>query len=274
MTPAQQSLFTLAAQRLMGIITADLGDVAVTNLSLSSCVANQAAITETIDDVIVYATIKAIDGPGLILASAGPCYVRSVSGGGTGNNTPIIGVMSFDSADLNTLSGGGSLQEVITHEMLHVLGVGSLWGSCSVCFNLLTGAGTADPQYTAAQARAGCQATGGLVSCANTVPVENIGGSGTRDSHWRETIFGSELMTGFINANANPISSITIGALQDLGYSVNSGDNDAYTIAAGSIVLGNSLGALSPPSSWERLNHVPLYSIDAYGNVRLVRKAQ
>jgi hypothetical protein len=29
------------------------------------------------------------------------------------------------------------------------------------------------------------------------VPVENSGGSGTRDAHWRESEFGNEVMTGY-----------------------------------------------------------------------------
>ena len=41
-----------------------------------------------------------------------------------------------------------------------------------------------------------------------SVPVENTqGGQGTQDSHWRETIFVAELMTGFLDAGVtNPLS--------------------------------------------------------------------
>ncbi|MEK7402992.1 MAG: leishmanolysin-related zinc metalloendopeptidase [Gemmatimonadota bacterium] len=286
MSAAQRALFTLAAQRIQGIITGDMADVALNNQDISGCVANQPALTETIDDLVIYATIKPIDGAGKILASAGPCFVRQPG------NTPILGVMSFDLADINSLSGNGSLQEVITHEMLHVVGLGSLWGSCSVCRNFIDGAGTIDPQYNASLARVGCVATGGTVSCATKVPAEGCAGrptcapdpndpgkgAGTRDSHWREATFDSELMTGFINVSPNPISAMTIGGLADLGYTVNNAANDAYTIAAGSIMASNLrspapvLRSMAP--GWEHLNSVPLYSIDAAGTVRLVRKAQ
>jgi hypothetical protein len=53
------------------------------------------------------------------------------------------------------------------------------------------------------------------------VPVENKGGEGTVDSHWRDTVFGAELMTGFVNEGGNPMSRLTIASLQDLGYEVN-----------------------------------------------------
>jgi hypothetical protein len=41
------------------------------------------------------------------------------------------------------------------------------------------------------------------------------------DSHWRDTVFGAELMTGFVNEGGNPMSRVTIASLQDLGYQVN-----------------------------------------------------
>ena len=278
-TAAQQTLFTSAAQRIMGVVTGDVADVQFSNTDISVGCLGQAAgttvLNETVDDVVVYASIKPIDGPGNILASAGFCYYRTGAGCAVGcDKVPLVGVMQFDSADLNTLAGGGSLQEVITHEMLHILGVGTLWPS--FLLNFVNGAGTADPQYTGAQGISGCRATGGIVSCASTVPLENTGGPGTRESHWREATFGSELMTGFINASPNAFSSLTIGALRDIGYVVNAGDNDSYTIFAGSI-MGSSLLAparMPLPANWEGPSRVDVYSVDRGGNIRLVRKAQ
>ena len=67
----------------------------------------------------------------------------------------------------------------------------------------------------------------------NPVPVENSGGAGTRDSHWRETVLLRELMTGFLNRNVtNPLSRLTIGSLQDLGYTVNLNAADPYSLTA------------------------------------------
>ena len=64
---------------------------------------------------------------------------------------------------------------------------------------------------------------------ANPVPVENLGGGGTRDSHWRESVFGNEFMTGFIDS-VNPVSKVTIGSMQDLGYEVNIDADDGFTL--------------------------------------------
>ena len=62
------------------------------------------------------------------------------------------------------------------------------------------------------------------------VPVENTGGVGTADSHWRETLFRNELMSGFIAGASNPISRVTVGSLQDLGYLVNLDAAEPYTL--------------------------------------------
>ncbi len=52
------------------------------------------------------------------------------------------------------------------------------------------------------------------------VPVENTGGPGTADGHWRETVFRDELLSGFIAAPGNPLSRMTAASLGDLGSQV------------------------------------------------------
>ena len=53
------------------------------------------------------------------------------------------------------------------------------------------------------------------------VPVETGGGSGTAGSHWLESTFKNELMTGYLNGVPGQLSSITGGSLADLGYVMN-----------------------------------------------------
>ena len=247
MTTAQQALFINAADRLEAIVTGDVQNVQATDIDLNDfCgVSDQPPMNEVIDDVIIYASIDSIDGRNNILAQAGYCVFRQASGG----SFPAVGVMQFDEADLDQITGSGSLQDVITHEMLHVLGFGTLWEDK----NLLVGAGSADPRFTGAQARAGCQATGGTVSCATSVPVEgNTAPPGTRDGHWREATFNTELMTGFIDPGTLPISSITVGSLADLGYTVNSADNDPYTIFIGALRTETASTSPLRRPGWEK----------------------
>jgi len=96
---------------------------------------------------------------------------------------------------------------------------------------LLTGAGGSDPFFTGAQARSAFDQVGGTgYSLGGKVPVENTGGAGTRDGHWRESVFDNEVCTGFIDAGANPLSIVTAAQFIDLTYQVNLGDADPYTL--------------------------------------------
>lgn len=71
--------------------------------------------------------------------------------------------------------------------------------------------------------------------------MEAGGGSGTRDSHWRESVFTSELMTGWASGGLQ-MSRVTIGSLADIGYIVNMNAADAFTpssTATGFLVAGS-----------------------------------
>lgn len=216
MTPSQQAVFTNAAARWSQVIRAGIPDTSL-NIPADDCGTGAPAFNGPIDDVLIDATIAPIDGVGQILGQAGPCYIRDVGG------LPVYGVMQFDSADVASLEASGDLNAVILHEMGHVLGFGTVWGDKG-----LSGAGTANPVFNGPTAIGAWQGIGGA---AGGVPVENSGGAGTADSHWRESIFGGELMTGYIDHNNNPLSTITIGAFADLGYGVDLGAADLYGIA-------------------------------------------
>ncbi len=50
------------------------------------------------------------------------------------------------------------------------------------------------------------------------MPLESGYGSGTDESHWRESTFDDEVMTGCINVTGNYLTDMTIASLEDLGY--------------------------------------------------------
>jgi hypothetical protein len=162
----------------------------------------------------------AIDGPGAILGQAGPVDLRP------GSFLPATGVMSFDTADLAQMESDGSLVNVIVHEMAHVLGFGTIFDR----LGLITGAGGNDPQFTGAGAIREYATLLGSGARPRSVPLANVGGPGTRDGHWREDVFANELMTGILDAGPNPVSRLTIGAFEDLGYSVDYARADAYRL--------------------------------------------
>lgn len=270
MSAQHQELFFNAARRIETIITGDIVNVAAQPIDLDACptVDESIPINEEIDDVLIYASIRAIDGKGKILASAGPCFTRPT---GVGPMT-AVGIMSFDSDDLQTLSQGGNLQDVITHEMLHVVGIGTLWATTpNNNRNLLTGGGSADPRYTGAAARQGCIDSGGTIACANDVPVEgNTSPEGTRDAHWRESTFDNEMMTGFLDSTT-PISAITVGGLIDLGFVVNPNAKDPYTMPpAGFLPSMGSLSVRYGPH-WEQVLQ-PIGSLENGRVAKVTRK--
>lgn len=202
MTASQQAIFQQAANRWSQVITGDLPDATYNGIA--------------VDDVLIDASAQSIDGSGGILGQAGPDRFRSGSG------LPIHGIMEFDTADLAQLEASGGLYSVILHEMGHVLGIGTIWQQ----LGLVTGVGTNNPRFLGPQATAAYNQIFG--TNATGVPVENTGGAGTRDSHWRESVFNNELMTGFLNAGTNPLSRITVGSLADMGYQVNMNAADNY----------------------------------------------
>jgi hypothetical protein len=67
------------------------------------------------------------------------------------------------------------------------------------------------------------------ISGCSVVPTELDGGRGTACGHWDEECLQAELMTGFLDDGFNPLSRITIGCLDDLGYDVDYRNADSYT---------------------------------------------
>ncbi len=203
-TPSRARAFQIAADRWESIIVGDLPRVK-TDIGY-------------VDDIAIDISTIDIDGGAGTLAQAEPTRFR------TGSLLPSRGVMEFDLADLNQLEADGKLIDIITHEMGHVLGFGTLW----TAKGLLAGSGTSTPRFTGTQATAAYNQIFG--ESATGVPVEGTGGPGTTLSHWRETSLRIELMTGYseFTGVVEPISRITIQQFADLGYTVNPSAADTW----------------------------------------------
>lgn len=205
LSPTQQAAFANAAQRWAQIIRGDLPTAIVDGV--------------TVDDVLIEAEGVLIDGPGGILGQAGPTHIRP------GSNLPVKGIMSFDTADLDRMEADGSLTDVILHEMGHVLGFGTLWSR----MGLIVGADTVNPILVGANAMREYAVLTGRPD-PTSVPLENTGGPGTRDGHLRESVFGHELLTGFLSGATRPISRVSVGAFEDMGYEVDYEAADAFVL--------------------------------------------
>lgn len=263
-----QAAFDCAARRIRAIIRNPLPTVNFNSTSLQGCLGENTTITESSSGLIIYAKVDSIDGPGKVLGSAGPCFVNS-------NRTPVLGRMNFDQDDLNALSVDGRLGAVIMHEMLHVVGIGTMWTDAQLNPQMWTGAVT-DPGFLGQRARNACvDFHGGSNICTTQVPIEDcVGitgcGAGTLHGHWRELIFRRELMTGYVSQAGlqNPFSRMTIEALADLGYGVDPDQSNDYVIPSPALMGliqqgGAGSGELRMPAPT-----LPTHMIDRMGRLR------
>ena len=160
---------------------------------------------------------------------------------------PFIGTVTIDTADLSTMEDNGVLGKVVAHEIAHALGFG-------IICDHLPPAGPPflqqpsyvpdrgrvvgqDTHFNGPAAVAAFDAVGGDAYTGGAkVPVENDTrsyGPGALDGHWRESVLGHELLTSSLSIEPGvhePLSTVTVGALEDLGYSVDYSAADAYTL--------------------------------------------
>jgi hypothetical protein len=257
MTASQRQAFVNAASRWGTIITNDVPDISANFEGV--CGGTVPLYNGNVDDLLIFATVEPIDGPSNIVGSAGPCILRNTS------ELPIIGTMRFDSADLAALENAGLLNSVILHEMGHVLGIGPLWPRKNLIVDPSSASQSLDTHYVGASGLAGFDAIGGATYTGGLkVPVENTGGAGTINGHWRENVLRNELMTGTINNGSNPLSALTVRSLQDLGYSVNALNADPFFLTLTSTLPGASTQGVSLGND---ILTFPLWTIDAKGRM-------
>jgi hypothetical protein len=132
-----------------------------------------------------------------------------------------------------------------------------------------------DTYFTGALALAAFDSVGGTgYTLGNKVPVENDTdnyGPGSLDGHWRESVFGTELMSPSLdNGVANPLGVVSVESMGDMGYTVRPAAADTY-------VLPSAMPALvSGPDSMIRLDgdiwDGPILVVDEMGSVlRVIR---
>ena len=260
-TTAQQQAFDAAEARWEEVVVGDLPDVSVSRPT-GTC-SSTSPINETVDDLLIFVTVEPIDGPGGVLGSAGPCLIRS------GSNLPLAGRMRFDTADLAGLESSGLLEEVVLHEMGHVLGVGSLWN----LFGFLADAsqsGGLDPHFTGPQTIAAFNAMGGSGYAGAKVPVEDTGGSGAADVHWRETIFDKEVMTGWIDFGTNPLSELTVSSLADHGYTIDPSSADPMSLSFSASIVPRPGAIPTALLLFDDVTHGPVEVVDSRGRTERV----
>ena len=180
----------------------------------------------TIDDLMILVEFRDIDGPGRTLAQAGMCRMRE------GSMLPLVGVAFFDTADFDDLIESGDATELAVHEIAHALGFGLLWRPLDLLRDPAFGVGAIDAHFVGPLATAAFDAAGGTdYTGGEKVPVENLGGAGTANLHWRASVLAGELMRPQNRIGApETFSAITIQSMADLGYTVSDSLAEPYTL--------------------------------------------
>lgn len=191
LTVAKQKAVIRAADRWSQIIFGDLPNFTVSGLA-------------EVDDLMVEVSAEFIDGVGGVLAQAGSRVLRS------GSNLPATADMIVDYYDRND----SQFYDVVLHEFGHALGFVGWVIRTHRLFNY------DETRFVGANAAAQYQALGYNYS---SVPTEK------GEGHWRESIFKNELMTPYIDSNMK-LSKVTVGALEDLGYTVSYNQADYFSL--------------------------------------------
>ncbi len=225
----QKQLILEGAARVSKMMTAPLVPVNA-DIKAGSCDKDYPAIKETVRGMIVFVQAKNL-GAGSY-AQAGPCDLRP-------SYLPIYGGVAFNTIGLAELSDVDTLYTMM-HEVIHVLGGGTLWEASSRTLpdgtsdgkNLISSAG-----YTAAGALKEYKNLGGA---GEAIPLDPDKG------HWLGSVFCTEIISGSPDAGvANPVSRVTLASLADLGYSVNLEAADPYKLCKTTALTGSSNAALA-----------------------------
>ena len=243
---------------------------------------HEVAGDRVVDDLLIYVQIKEIDGPAGVFGGAGPCMIRDGEGDPRTNSQPVVGVMFFDLGDMDGLEANGHLAGTILHEMAHVIGFGTLWDHLGLLHDPARHGRSADTHFSGDSAVAAFDGIrGDHYTDSDLVPVQNLGGDGVWNGHWRELVFRTELMTPFPDRGLNPLSVVSIASLVDIGYEgVDLGVADEYVLppplygrVAGEATGADRVGAdgLGDPDYVIDLSddilRLPLAAIDRDGNL-------
>ena len=229
-TVKQKQTFKEAAQRWEEIILGDLPNVTFSKSGSRAdtieSIGLTVAITDEVDDIRIFVTSIASQDSFWGIGGAGRIRWQ--------NKLPIWGYLALNETKIDDVERSDSFFTLAVHEIGHCLGFGSLWNEDKFDLIRLPSEDNpgSDSHFIGSQAIQAFNRLGGLGYRGHKVPLENSlnVGSDSRDSHWRESVFGNEIMDPRSAGGHEPISGITIAALADMGYEVDLSKADEYRL--------------------------------------------
>ena len=244
-TNSQNNIMRQAAERWEAVIGQGARDFDYSGnpQPAGTCGPGSPGVSDVVDDIRIYVTIDSIDGGGgsggNILGRAAPCSWRlqlwSAPGSSrtdTINKQVIRGFIELDEFDVARMETQGVLLSVVTHELAHVLGFGTVWTTHDRLRNPSDpNRPNADTHFEGPLTIAAFDAAGGAGYGGSKVPVENTGVRGSADGHWRQSVFEDEMMTPFLTGSAQAMSAITLESLYEIGYEVNLNEAESFGLS-------------------------------------------
>ena len=143
-----------------------------------------------------------------IAAQGGACVIRA-------NGLPLLGTVQINVSYYKTISDA-KLDDLIMHEVGHVLGIGSVWGRGQLSGYVVGDSNATDPIFIGPNTVTAFSRLGGSARfTGRRVPIELkfLG-------HWRASAFAGELMAPALVPAFQPTSAVTVAALRDIGWNV------------------------------------------------------
>ena len=195
-----------------------------------------------------------------------------------GNSYAARGNIKINNSYINSLKNSirsdnkSSLYHVLLHEIGHILGIGTFWNMNGSPVTSYNDNGTTKYYYTGENAIREYKSY--IPNIAHTIvglPIEDNGGSGTQNVHPEEGEEGTassnnryingyfhpgldnELMSGWMESNpvSTPLSRISLGFLEDMGFGVDYSQVDNYEIN----VDQNYVSSIYNMSNWLDLSN-------------------
>ena len=214
-TRKERDMWYRVVNRWESVIQMELPDYEFSEALVIECGDHSIRIPvgDQIDDLRIY--ITKFDKPPLDMSERIQGYgsPRIIRGSSSMPSLPIIGCIGIK----QELPTHFDLWTTGLHEIGHVLGIGAFWKEHSKMLRGLN----ADAHFAGPQAIAAFEQAGRTNYQGAKVPTERDG------VHWRASVLFGELM---LPGSGVFLSAITLGALSDLGYSVDLSAADPYVL--------------------------------------------